>query len=360
MPPTTLEAALRERIAQAQHGERLPTVRALMKAHGVGQATIQAVLTRLATQGLLSLQVGRGTFVLKPSALRREGLRAASVLLLSPRQQSERSHGVARRLQAHFADDGARCVQIVYERIDEALDLLAPDRRFDGCVLQSYFDPLPLGLLAFLRQRTQALCVDGARLAGVDVDAVASDWRGAMDEALQRLRAAGHQRIGFVAWPGPVQPLEGLRQHFRSLRRCLGLDEAAMPLYELGSLPRPGAPADADLQAVLARVPAARRGGPTALMVWGASVSALALREAMARPQAPHTVLLCHVNRHEEHLEAFDRVGSDSDQAADEIAAMVRWRLAHPMEEPRTAVLPSRWATAAAPVAAPRRLRKRD
>lgn len=359
MPTSPLEAALRERIAQAQHGQRLPTVRALMREYGVGQATIQAVLARLAAQGLLSLQVGRGTFVLKPAELQRDGRRGGSVLLLSPRQQTERSNGVARRLHQTFADDGVRCVQIVYERIDEALDLLAPDRRFDGCVLQSYFDPLPLGLLAFLRQRTQALCVDGARLAGVDVDAVASDWPRAMDEALQRLRAAGHERIGFVAWPGPVQPLEGLRRHFGSLRRCLGLDEAAMPLFELRAVPRPGVASADDLEETLARVPTPRRGGPTALIVWGAAVSGQALQRAMARPGAPRTVLLCHVNRPEEHLDAFDRVGSNSDEAADAIGAMIRWRLAHPMEPPGTTVLGNHWIAAPGPVAARRGPRRR-
>ena len=91
------------------------------------------------------------------------------------------------------------------ERIDEALGLLDPDRRFDACVLQSYFAPLPLRLIAFLRERTGALCVGGARLAGVevDVDAVASDWRGAIDLAMERLRAAGHQ--AHRGRPGPAR-----------------------------------------------------------------------------------------------------------------------------------------------------------
>lgn len=84
-----------------------------------------------------------------------------------------------------------------------------------------------------------------------------------------------------------------------------------------------------------------------------------ALRRAMDRAAAPHTVLLCHVNRQEEHLDAFDRVGSNSDQAADEIAALVRWRLAHPLDDPRTVVLRSHWLTADRSVAGGRGARRR-
>jgi len=44
-------------------GSRLPSVRALMREFGVGPATVQHALDRLAHEGLLDAQPGRGTFV---------------------------------------------------------------------------------------------------------------------------------------------------------------------------------------------------------------------------------------------------------------------------------------------------------
>lgn len=348
MDALTLETLLRERVAAAEHGERLPTVRVMMREYRVGQATIQTALARLARQGLLQLQVGRGTFVQRPAARARAGFDGARLLLLSPRRQTERSHAVGRRLQAEFAARGARCVQIIYERIDEALGLLDPDRRFDACVLQSYFDPLPLRLIAFLRERTAALCVDGARLAGVDVDAVASDWRGAIDLAMEQLRAAGHRRIGLVAWPGTVPPLQGVRQHFASLRRCLGGNEQTMPSVELASAPQPGHAVRAELAAALKRIAAPRTGGPTALLIWGGGAHVQELQQALASAgrgprSASSVLLLCHVDRPEEHGDCFACAGSVSAQAAEEIVALLAWRFEHAAAEPRTVLLPSRF-----------------
>lgn len=348
MDAPTLEALLRERVSSAGHGERLPTVRAMMREYRVGQAAIQAALARLARQGLLQLQVGRGTFVQKPVPRARAGFDGARLLLLSPRRQTERSYAVARQLQAEFAARGARCVQIIYERIDEALGLLDPDRRFDACVLQSYFDPLPLRLIAFLRERTGALCVDGARLAGVDVDAVASDWRGAIDLAMERLRATGHRRIGLVAWPGAVPPLQGVRQHFASLRRCLGGSPEAMPAVELACAPQPGHGVRAEMATALKQIAMPRFGGPTALLVWGGGAHAEELRQALKTAgrgprSASSVLLLCHVDRPEEHGDCFACAGSVSAQAAEEIVTLIAWRFEHPAAEPRTVLLPSRF-----------------
>ncbi len=235
------------------------------------------------------------------------------------------------------------------ERIDEALGLLDPDRRFDACVLQSYFAPLPLRLIAFLRERTGALCVGGARLAGVDVDvdAVASDWRGAIDLAMERLRAAGHRRIGVVAWPGTVPPLQGVRQHFTSLRRCLGGSKKPMPSIELACAPQPGHPVRIEMAAALKRIVMQRFGGATALLIWGGGAPAgelrLALKTAGRGPRSASSVLLlCHVDRPEEHGDCFACAGSVSAQAAEEIVALIAWRFEHPAAEPRTVLLPSR------------------
>ena len=153
MKPSDLEIALRRRVEDAPHGARLPPVRQLMREFKVGQATLQEILGRMARQGLLQLQVGRGTFVHKPGRSGASSLIGARVLVLCARIQSERGHQVADQVQEQLSAAGARCVKLVYERIEEALEVLRLTARFDACVLQSYFDAIPLGLLAFLRER---------------------------------------------------------------------------------------------------------------------------------------------------------------------------------------------------------------
>lgn len=342
MNANELEWFLRERVRNAKHGERLPPVRTLMREYGVGQAAIQGVFNRMAHQGQLSLRVGRGTFVQKMGQAR-SSLDGATVLVLSLRLQTERSHAVARQLHGQLSELGVRCIQLVYERLDEALEVLRLNARFDACVLQSYFETVPLGLLAFLRERCGGLVVDGARLAGMDVDAIASDWRGAMDKGALALRHAGHERIGFVAWPGGAQPLEGLRHHFCSLRQWLGRDEVQMPLIALERMPRPGESSAELIRAGLDKAGHGRRGAVTALMVWAGSDGDGIARAldglSLQVPRDLSVLLLGHVNRADEHIHTFDIVGSNSDAAAAALVACVRQRIEQPQSEHQTIYL---------------------
>lgn len=58
-----VERALRATAARRPPGSRLPSVRALMKEHRVGPATVEAVLGRLAREGIVDPRPGEGTFV---------------------------------------------------------------------------------------------------------------------------------------------------------------------------------------------------------------------------------------------------------------------------------------------------------
>ena len=58
-----MAALLRERAATLPPGGRLPSTRALMDAHGVGPGTVSRAVARLAAEGVLVAEAGRGTFV---------------------------------------------------------------------------------------------------------------------------------------------------------------------------------------------------------------------------------------------------------------------------------------------------------
>ena len=66
--PATIERQLTLAILRGEHapGSRLPTVRELATQHGVNQATIQRVVARLETRGLITARQGSGLAVNDP------------------------------------------------------------------------------------------------------------------------------------------------------------------------------------------------------------------------------------------------------------------------------------------------------
>lgn len=110
-----IAADLREKISAGEYppGERLPSERELVEAYGVSRPTIRDAVNVLRTEGIVTVEHGRGIFVRPPSVIQRLSRSRLS------RKARERNQG------AFLADAAARgftastSVKIRFERADE-------------------------------------------------------------------------------------------------------------------------------------------------------------------------------------------------------------------------------------------------
>ncbi|MBE1202769.1 GntR family transcriptional regulator [Aminobacter carboxidus] len=215
--------ALQEQISQLDDGARLPTVRELMKTFRVSQATVQDALTRLREAGLLTSQVGRGTYVTKSQEERRivrpPDEHLDSLLILANASLNERCVLVQNYIVDEMSRSGSKVVQISYHNTSHLLDMLSSIPDFDAVVLQSHYENIPIRLLHLLQDKARALVVDGHSVSGVDLDRVGTDWEEALDMALDHLHELGHRSIALASLDTMAQPILSVRRAFERIGR---------------------------------------------------------------------------------------------------------------------------------------------
>lgn len=229
-PDPTLETvinALRQQSQGLSDGSRLPTVRELMKQFGVGQGVIQRAISTLAREGLVSAEVGRGTFVRRQVPVpRATGER--SVVILNHDHPGLRGERIAAAIHEQLLSAGTRSVVMTYRDLAHAADWLSAMPSVDACVVRLHGDVLPAGILATLRARCRAIVVEGVPVEHVDVDSVATDWLLAIETAIRHLQSRGHRKIALALNDRDSRfAREGARL-FRSLMRTAGEDDAVL------------------------------------------------------------------------------------------------------------------------------------
>jgi GntR family transcriptional regulator len=108
-----IEQILRERITALRPGDRLPSDTELVAEFGVSRMTARSAMQRLAEEGLVARQPGRGSFVAAPSAHRR-----ADRLMTFTREMARRGRTPSSRLLV-------RAIRPSTRREADALDLPA-------------------------------------------------------------------------------------------------------------------------------------------------------------------------------------------------------------------------------------------
>jgi len=330
-----LEQFLDQLAHDARPGDRLPTIRELMRRFGASQMLVQRAFQNLKARGLIDSQVGRGTYFRAPgtkpaaaaterpvsgAAERSRPAAVKSVLLLRRSISIARGRVLIEGLQRRLAADGHRVLELSYTDPDHALSVLKGLPRFDACVVQSTYKTIPIGLLAALKEKSDVLAVDGAALVGADVEAVGTEWGEPLAAAVALLRQQGHQRIGYATTSHPFLATQLGRRRFETLSKTL-------PGVELHEITIPLLP-DGDYAATLAGMlktglDSASQLPFTALVAWGIEDGALFNRlladAGIAVPTALSVVLLGRTDLANEHANFFHTVGCS---VADQIEAL--------------------------------------
>lgn len=334
---TDLEQFLDQLARDARPGDRLPPIRDLMRRFGASQMLVQRAFQSLKARGLIASQVGRGTYfqgegapVIVSAGSTSAGARSSvrSVLLLRRSISIVRGRVLVEGLQRRFTADGHRVLEVSYTDPDHARTVLKGLPSFDACVIQSTFKPITIEVLAALREKCEVLAVDGAALAGTDVDAVGMEWGEPLATAIALLQRQGHRRIAYATTSQPFLASQLGRRRFEYLHNTLtGVELQAISVphlpdenYEAGLVDMIAVGRDAS-----GRLPF------TALVAWGiedgAKFRRLLSAIGLSVPAALSVVLLGRTDLANEHADFFDTIGCS---VADQIeglyqAITARW-----------------------------------
>lgn len=358
---SALEQYLDELAGHARAGQRLPTIRELMRRFGASQMLVQRALAGLKARGLIESHVGRGTHFVdaasgtashelvrarpgmpESSASRQHAAAARSVLLLRRSVSVRRGRVVLDELQRRLAAEGCRVLEVAYNDPEHALMVLRALPSFDACVVQSTYKTIPIAMLAALRETTSVIAVDGLALVGADVEAVGMEWGAPLALAIARLQSAGHRSIGVAMTSQPFLAAQLGWRRLAQVREAPG----APALHELAMSGLPdGSYFEEMLQAMQSLRQAGRGRLPfTALVAWGIEDGA-ALRERLAAmglgaSRELSVVLLGRTDLDSEHAGHFHTVGCAIADQVDALRQAIARRWIDPASGPGVTLVP--------------------
>lgn len=333
-----LQDYLKSLATTAQPGDRLPTVRSLMRDFKMSQPGVQRALLALKEEGLVDAQVGRGTFFVGGSAgqgaanMRSLPQKGRSVILLRRPSATQRARLVMDRLQAMVADGGDMTLEVGYSDADHARRVLQSLPRFDACVIQNSFEQMPVEMLAALRRKSDNVIVDGAWLVGTDVDAVGFEWGRPVERAVRLLSAAGHQHIHYITTANSFLANELGLHRYRQMREEAPRGTQLRAPDLLPSLPsREFELAVLERLATIAREPGGERRG---VLVWGVE-SGQRLRAGLhARgirvPEDISIIVLGRTDVEAEREGFFHLIGYSAQEQAEALYARLKSRWSDP------------------------------
>lgn len=337
-----LQSYLRSVALTATPGERLPTVRQLMRDFSLSQQNVERALKALKNEGLVAAHVGRGTFFTGENSGGAQAPRGEnnmertqrSVILLRRSSNNLRGRVVLEELQRRLSDAGHVTLEVGYSDPEHAKQVLQTLPRFDACIVQNSFDIMPVDMIAAIRRKTETIVVDGAWLVGTDIDAVGFEWGQSVETAVDRLAASGHDHIHFMTTTSFTLANEMGLHRWRTLRTRPDLADILQPEIRIAKLP-PKDYEDAAVAAFHEAHAAGRTAKRPALVVWGIDdgqkFKDLMERSGLSIPKDLSVILLGRTDLTPESGGFFHVIGYS---AADQVDGVYR-RLIERWQEPK-------------------------
>lgn len=334
---------LDEQLAIAEPGDRLPTVKALMRKHHTAQRTVEQALRPLLEAGRLRARPGVGLVVAGPEPTIEETEHWEGDLLVLYRISDSRlARSVLQEMERRLKARGHSVLQIGYSSEAQALDVLSRIGRFKACLIQIHFEIVSIELLATLQRQTRSIIVDGVSAVGISADAIGTNWREALSIAFRTLQDGGHDRIGFLTSAHGARQIAMARREFELLRRWLpDPDESA--LIEMDTLP--GDTQIGDITAALRPFLDDKGKLPfTALIAWGI-VEGFMLERALTDlgqsiGDELSVLLLGSTDFPSEHVGRFDVIGNSHSEKLDTFERVIAERIEDPRATPTVHYLP--------------------
>ena len=344
-----ISAWLGDVIDRSEPGERLPTVRQIMRKFGTAQRTVETAFRPFLAEGRLRSRPGSGIIVCDLAESSAGSQWDGDLLVLYRISDSRLARTLLQELDQRFKTDGIGVLQIGYSSEEQALSVLQRLGRFKTCLIQIHFQVVSIDFLAELKRRVGSIVIDGVSATGIDVDSVGTNWREAVALAHRKLAQFGHQRIGFLTSSHNARQIAMTRREFEFLTQ----EESGGPrnsiasrlgwLIEVDRLP--GDYRTSDI--VDALKPLLQPDGTlpfSALIVWG-TVEGYILENALTALGSRayrnlSVVLLGSTDFVSEHLSRFDVVGNSNAGKIDFFDTLLRHRIAFGDRPPATHYLP--------------------
>ena len=333
---------LEDRIDRASPGERLPTVRHLMREFGTAQRTVEAALKPFLEDGRLVARPGAGIVVAGRAEEKEPENYAADLLILYRNSDSRLARVTLQEVATRIKSAGFSVLQLGFSSDAQAIDVLERIGRFRACLIQVNFEILTVAFLAALHRQADHIVIDGVSATGIDVDAIGTNWREALSIAFRTFRESGHDKIAFLTSAHHARQIAMARREFHLLGSFLP-DPDQRFLIELNALP--GSYQIDDIAAAIGRHADDEGRLPfTALIAWGV-VEGFILERALAKlgleaGRDLSVIMLGSTDFQSEHLGRFDVVGNSHDEKLAVFERIIRARIADRPEEPQTHYLP--------------------
>ena len=318
-----LQAYLRSIALAAEEGDRLPTVRQLMRDFSLSQQVVQRAINDLKAEGLLDAHVGRGTFFTKrnhpdvsisvpSSSSKKHDSAPRSVIMLRRSSSNLRGRVVLESLQHRLNNDGHVTLEVGYSDPEHAKQVLHTLPRFDACIVQNSFDIMPIEMISAIRRKTDTIIVDGAWLVGTDIDAVGFEWGQSVETAVRRLVATGHDCLHYVTTASFFLANEMGLHRWRNLRETAELADVIRPEIKIEKLPTKDYE-EAAVAALVSAISERPNCQAPAVVVWGvedgARFKSLLEQEGLAIPADLSVILLGRTDLDPETGGFFEMVG---------------------------------------------------